>query len=133
MSLPAPVTIPVVMVGWLFAVLLVSGTGRLLTRKGSYTRTLRALSFARATAILELLVFLPILGPIAYILGSLVAFVATWMGAAEAHETRGWRTIVLPFLALASFIIVPVLLLALIGGAVITVESVLGQLGLVRP
>jgi len=75
----------------------------------------------------------PAIAPLAVALTSLLAFLATWMAAAVAHETHGWRTFVLPVLGLLVIILIPLALTAMFGGAVIGVESVLEQLGLVQP
>jgi hypothetical protein len=104
--------------------------GRLLTRKGYYTRTLRTLGFAHVMMIFSLLRLSPLTAPIADILMVLAGFVATWIAAAEAHQTSGWRTLALPLLWLVSLVLLPLILLVLFGGLVFSIESILDQLGL---
>ncbi len=118
---------------WPFYVLAIFWAGRLLTGKGTFTRTLRALGFAHFVYILDLLALIPPLAPLALFISALLAFLASWMGAAEAHETHGWRTFILPILGLAIIILVPLALTAMISGAVIGLESALARLGLVQP
>ena len=54
------------------------------------------------------------------------------MGAATAHNARGWRSIILPILGVFFAILVPVLVQMMLSGALFSLESVLTQLGLVR-
>jgi len=122
----------VYVLNWLFSILVIFVAGWLLTRKGSYTRTLRALGFAQVVHIVELVAFIPVLGTVAEFLSTIVTFVAVWMGAAAAHHTRGWRTIILPLLILLTLALIPTLLFLMFGGAAMSLESVLEQFGLVR-
>jgi hypothetical protein len=121
------------MAGWSVSVLAIFWAGRLLTHKGYFTRTLRGLGFAQVVFVFELLALIPAIAPLAIFLTSVLAFLATWMAAAEAHETRGWRTFVLPFLGFAVVIIIPLVLGAMFGGVVIGLESLLERLGLAQP
>jgi len=121
------------LLGWLLAALAIFIAGRLLTRKGYFTRTMRALGFAQVVHVFDLLVLLPPLAPLAIVLTTLLAFLATWLAAAEAHETRGWRTLLLPVLGLIVVVGLPILVAALLSGAAVGVEAVLEQLGLTQP
>ena len=118
---------------WPVSVLAIFWAGRLLTRKGYFTRTLRGLGFAQVVYVFDLLAFIPSIAPLALILTAILAFLATWMGAAEAHETRGWRTLLLPFLGMIVAVLIPVVLTAMVGGLAIGFESILARLGLVQP
>lgn len=118
---------------WFFAVPAVFVAGRLLTHRGNYTRTLRGLGFAHVVYLVELVAFVPLLAPVALFLGTVLGFVSAWMGAAAAHSTRGWRTILLPLLTVAVLIIVPVLLVVLTGSFTFTVQQLLQSLGLAPP
>ena len=75
---------------------------------------------------------IPALAPLAAPLGMVLSFVAIWMGAATAHNTRGWRSIILPILGVFFAILVPALVQMMLSGALFSLESVLTQLGLVR-
>ena len=121
------------MVIWPVSVLAVFLAGRLLTRKGNFTRTIRGLGFAHVVFIFDLLALIPPIAPLALILTTILAFLAMWMGAAEAHETRGWRTLMLPLLGMIVAVLIPLVLTAMLGGFVIGLESIFARLGLVRP
>ena len=91
-AVPAQVAI------WFMGVLAIYAAGRLLADNGSYTRTLRGLGFANVVTLIEMIGLIPALAPLAAPLGTLLSFVAIWMGAAAAHNARGWRSIILPIL-----------------------------------
>ncbi len=121
------------LVTWPLAVWGMFAAGRLLTRKGHFTRTMRGLGFAQMVQIFDLLRLIPAIAPLVTVLTVTVAFLATWMAAAEAHDSRGWRTFVLPFLGLLIIILVPIVIGALTGSVVIGLDAVLEKLGLVQP
>ena len=83
--------------------------GRVLADKGSYTRTLRGLGFANVVTLIKMIGLIPALAPLAAPLGMVLSFIAIWMGAAAAHNARGWRSIILPFLGVLFAVLVPVL------------------------
>ncbi len=118
---------------WLLSVLAIFWAGRLLTRKGYFTRTMRGLGFAQTVNILDLLALIPPFAPIAVFLTSTVFFLATWMAAAEAHETYGWRAFILPFLGIVVMIIIPIAVIGLAGGLIIGLEAIFERIGLVQP
>jgi hypothetical protein len=78
---------------------------------------------------LMLLAFIPALTPVVRFPTTALFFVATWLGAAEAHRTRGWRTIVLPVAAIAVALLVVLASATLLRGAQFAVSSVLQELG----
>jgi hypothetical protein len=80
--------------------------------------------------VFDLLALIPPLAPLAIVLTTLIGFLATWLAAAEAHETRGWRTLLLPVLGLIIIVLIPVLAAALVSGAAIGLEAIMSQLGL---
>jgi uncharacterized membrane protein YvlD (DUF360 family) len=111
---------------WLLAVLVVGLAARLLGGKASYTTTLRALGFAAIALLLNLLALIPDLAPMARFIAFGVAFLTAWMGAAQAHELRGWRSLVLPVAALGVYYIGSRVLEVLLSGARLTLAA-LGQ------
>ena len=115
---------------WPLYVLAVFATGRVLSRRGQYTRTLRAVGFAQSAYFLELLAIIPPLAPLARLLTVVMAFFALWIGAAAAHEIKGWRTVLLPLIAMAVWFVTIVVLGSLIAGFDVAVESLLGIIGL---
>lgn len=119
--------------GWLIAVFFTYGAGKVLTRNGNYTRTMRAMGFAQVTSLFAVVSLLPVVGPLGQLIRVVVSFFAWWMAAAEAHDTRGWRTIALPVLSVAALLLVPLLIGVLFGSAALGVQSVLEQFGLAAP
>ncbi|MCA9980351.1 MAG: alkaline phosphatase family protein [Anaerolineales bacterium] len=118
---------------WLLAMVVVAGAGRVLTRRGYFTRTLRTAGFAHVTAFFSLFTLIPALSWTAQLLTAIVGFVAFWLAMAEAHQSQGWRTFLLPIVAIIGIIITPVIIVTLLTGAALSVEGVLTQLGFWTP
>jgi uncharacterized membrane protein YvlD (DUF360 family) len=115
---------------WPLLVLLVFAAGRLLSGRGQYTRTMRAMGFARSAYFIELLAIIPPLAPLARLLAVVVAFFALWIGAAAAHEIKGWRTVLLPVVAIIVWTITIMALVSLVAGFDVAVEALMGLFGL---
>jgi uncharacterized membrane protein YvlD (DUF360 family) len=115
---------------WFVAVFVVYLAGRLLSGKGEFTRTFRALGFAKAVWVLVLIGLIPGLESLAQFLVLVLGFFATWIGAAEAHETRGWRTLVFPLVLLLVFTVGTAVVGMLLEGAMFTIQSLLAAIGL---
>jgi len=103
--------------------------GRIIADKGSYTRTLRGLGFASSLALIRLLGLVPALTPLVGLVSIWLSLIAVWMGAAAAHNAKGWRSIILPLLGVIFAILAPVLLQMMVSGAVFSVRSFLSQIG----
>ena len=86
---------------WLVVALVVWLAGKALGGKGSFTATLRGYGFAHSAYALLLLGIVPSLRPLASFLAIVLSLVGVWLGAAEAHRTRGWRTLVFPIVVIA--------------------------------
>jgi hypothetical protein len=121
---------PGYMLAWVLMTLAVYGAGRVLSRKGYYTRTMRTVGFARATEVVMLLGLVPNFLGLAAVLQVLVGFLALWMAGSAAHEIRGWRSVILPVLATIVALLTPVVLLLLLGGAAEGIEAILAFFGL---
>ena len=117
---------------WLLGVLVLTAAGYLLTRRGRFTTTFRAVGFAQSVYIVNLLAFIPGMASVTQALVLVLGFVATWMGGAVAHETRGWKTLLLPILSSVVLIAGVVIVDVLLAGADFTWQSVLFTLG-IRP
>jgi hypothetical protein len=115
---------------WVLAVLVVFAAGRLLSGKGKFTTTLRAMGFAQIAWFLGLLTLIPPIAPVARLITVLFAFFAVWMGAAVAHETKGWRTIVLPIITLLVLVVAAFVLRSLMAGAEFAFSALFSDLGL---
>lgn len=114
---------------WLLSVLAVYAAGRLLSRKGTYTRTMRTMGFAQATLLLELFALIPVIAPVVRPVTTLLHFIAIWIAAAQAHETRGWRTVLLPLVAVGVLLASIIALGAILGALTLTFNSILTTLG----
>ena len=73
---------------------------------------------------------MPVIGQLARNLAFILSFLGVWIGVAQAHELRGWRTLVLPVLAVIVLAVVGALLRALFLGGQITIQSLMSELGL---
>ena len=115
---------------WLVEVLLIFGAGYLLTKKGSFTKTLRALGFAQSIYLILVLALFQPLSTLIQFLAIVIGILAVWLGASEAHQTRGWRTLLLPVVVLLTAVLVPAVIGVLLAGAELALQSVLVNLGL---
>jgi hypothetical protein len=111
-------------------VLFLMMAGRVLRGKASYTSTFRVTGFAYIGYWLAALSFMPVIGPLFRTVGFLLAFLGVWLGTAQAHELRGWRTLMLPIVFVIVLIVVGAVLRALVMGAAITVDSLMQDVGL---
>jgi uncharacterized membrane protein YvlD (DUF360 family) len=114
----------------LVATFLVFVAGRLLGRKGEFTTTFRGVGFAHAVYVLGLLALIPALAPVVRLVVSVVSFVGVWMGAAEAHDLRGWRGLVFPVVFLVVVVVGVVAVATLLAGAHFTLSTLAQELGL---
>jgi len=115
---------------WLLSVLVVTIAGRLLGGTGDFATTLRGIGFARSVFVLGLLAFFPVIGPLAGFLVLVLAFFAAWMGASHAHELRGWRSLLLPVLAVLVLFGGAFILEVLVAGLEFTLDALARNLGL---
>jgi hypothetical protein len=116
---------------WFVAILFLFLATRVLRGKADYTTTLRVAGFAQSAHILELLGFIPVIGPLARIMAVILTLLGVWIGTAQANELSGWRSILLPVVYIATLAISIVFLVAVIEGTVFTVDGVLMNLGLI--
>jgi Yip1 domain len=115
---------------WFIGTLFVYGAARLLGGKGDFTSTLRATGFAQTSNLLEVLVLVTPLAPLARIAAFIVTFLATWIAASEAQKLHGWRTFLLPVAALVIFIASAFVLNILWNSAAISLDSLVRAYGL---
>ena len=106
--------------------------GRQVGRRASFTRVLRTTGFAQSTQLLQLLAFVPVLGPLARLLTVVLLYFATWMGASTAAELRGWRSLVVPLVVALVLLFVVFLLRGLAGDASFSAFGLAQELGLAR-
>jgi hypothetical protein len=115
---------------WFVAVFILYGAGFALTKRGTFTKTFRAIGFAQSVYLIAILAFFPSLAPLVSLLMLVLVLVATWMGAATAHETWGWRTLLLPIVAFLILILSAAIIGILLAGAEFTLQGVLHSLGI---
>lgn len=118
------------LVFWLLAVALVFAAGWLLTKQGSFTKTLRALGFAHTVYFFSVFALFPLFGPAVNFAILAWGFLCVWMGAATAHKTKGWRTLVLPIVVLLVYVIGSAIVTILFAGAQFTIQTIMANLGL---
>jgi len=118
------------LVTWPFTVLFLQMAARLLGGKASYTRTFRVTGFAYFGYWLAALAVVPVVGPLFRTIGFLLEFLGVWLGTAQAHELRGWRTLLLPIVLVVVVVAVSVIVTVLLAGAAITIDSLMRDIGL---
>jgi uncharacterized membrane protein YvlD (DUF360 family) len=118
------------LISWPLAVLLLQLTARMLGGKASYTATFRVTGFAYFGYWLVALSAVPVIGPLFRTIGFLLEFLGAWLGVAQAHSLRGWRTLLLPMALVVVFIAVSIIMTVLVAGTAITIQSLMGDLGL---
>ena len=68
---------------WLFAMYILFLAGYSLTKKGTFTKTFRAVGFAQIVYVLAPIAYIPSMGNVMRVLILLLGFVSTWIGAAR--------------------------------------------------
>jgi hypothetical protein len=115
---------------WLIGVTLLAFAARTLRGEGNFTQTFRVAGFAQSAHVLELLGFIPVIGPLSRFIAVLLTITGVWLGVAAAHDLKGWRTILLPVIYILTTIVTIVFLLAALESLAVTVESILQIFGL---
>jgi hypothetical protein len=115
---------------WLIAAILILMATRLLRGKLKLDATIRVVGFAQSAHALQLLAFLPVIGPVARFMALLLTFIGVWIGTAAANEFKGWRTILLPVIYILTIVVTVSFLIAIIEGTVLTVEGLAEDFGL---
>ena len=121
--------VPLRAVSYLVAIVALYGAGMLLTHKGSFARTTRAMGFAQSPAILLPLALYEPLAPVVLLIVNLLILVGVWTGAAIAHEVKGWKVILLPVLYILVAMVGVGAVIVILGGATVTVVSILQTTG----
>jgi uncharacterized membrane protein YvlD (DUF360 family) len=124
------VLVPARMIGFFVSVVVLFGAGYLLTRQGTFARTTRAVGFAQSPTVLLIFALYQPLAHIVVLIVTVMTLIGVWMGAAEAHETEGWKTAVLPFIYVLLYIVGAAALVVILGGATVTLASILETLGI---
>ena len=69
------------------------------------------------------------LGVVVQITVFALGFLAVWMGAAAAHKTTGWRTLLLPIVVVLVYVVGAAIVALLLSGTEFTLQSVLADNG----
>ena len=118
---------------WIILVAALTATGYVLTRRGEFTRTFRTAGFALSLYILIFFKFIPGMQSLVFGLLLLLILLALWMAVASAHDTKGWRTALIPIVAGVVLVGGWWAIGVLWQGLQFTVEGVLFSLGLDQP
>jgi uncharacterized membrane protein YvlD (DUF360 family) len=116
---------------WLVLVGILFGAGYLLSKRGNYTNTLRALGFAQVVTVLELFSLFGPAQSAVHVLVFVVEILAVWLATATAHRLKGWRAALLPVIATLVYVLGAMLLSGLVAGAGYTLEALLHDVGVV--
>ena len=114
---------------WFISVLMLHLAAVVLRGKRHYTTTMRVAGFAQSAHILEVLGFLPVIGPLARFMALLLSFVGVWIGTATAHELKGWRTIVLPVVYSVVLVVSILFVISILEGTIVAFDDLLIDLG----
>ncbi|MCB0046769.1 MAG: phage holin family protein [Caldilineaceae bacterium] len=115
---------------WFSVILAMTVAGRLITRRTNIGRMVRTAGFASSVLLLSLLALIPPLRSAVMALIMVWSFVALWMAGAVADKTDGWRTLLLPVLALLVWIAGAALVGMMASGVEFTLQSILQSFGI---
>lgn len=115
---------------WSAIILLATLAGRTLRGRGTFSRTFRAVGFAQVPEVITWLHILPVAGPLFNIVGTVMLLVATWLALQESLRISKWRALLIPLVALVIVFLAIEVIELVVGGAALTVETILAQLGL---
>ena len=115
---------------WLLLVTVIFGAGYLLSRRGAYTKTFRALGFAQVVTVLELFSFYQPIAAGVHFVVFVVGILAVWLGAATAHKLTGWRAALLPLIAIVVYVVAGMAINSLAAGAEFTLQALLYDAGM---
>ncbi|MFX1411018.1 MAG: phage holin family protein [Promethearchaeota archaeon] len=116
-------------VGWILMVFLATIAGQVLSGKGDFTRTLRALGFAQMPHVISVLGLLPCVGGLLSFIASMLVLLATWIALQEALRLRRLLAALIPIVGLLVVFVASLVAGFMLGGTVLTLEAVLLRLG----
>jgi hypothetical protein len=115
---------------WFGTALFIFLAGWFLSRRGSFTKTFRALGFAQVVVLIELFSFYPPIQSAVHAIAFVAGILTIWMGAATAHELKGWRAALFPIIAILVFVLGSMLVNSLLAGAQFTLQALWGDMGM---
>ena len=111
---------------------MIHAAANLVRGKGGLMVTFRILGFTQITALLQLLRLIPGLDSVMAFVVNLLTLFVLWLGLSEAHQVRGWRTVLMPLVYLALLVAGVVIFISLINGLSVALDTILSSFGL-RP
>lgn len=127
---PTVVNAIAAIVVWFVMVAVIFAAGYLLTRRGTFTKTLRAVGFANSVYVLQLLTLWQPIASAVHALALVLGFLAVWMGASTAHRTQGWRTILLPIVMILTLVVGSLIITVLLAGGSFTINALMSDFGI---
>ena len=109
---------------WSYVVYFV-GT-RFMGGTATYGELLRTLGFAETPGVLGILSFIPVLGPLAAVIGGIWTIVASFIGTRQALDIDNGKTVITIVLAIVALIIV-VSIVSIIVGTIFGLGGLIGQ------
>jgi uncharacterized membrane protein YvlD (DUF360 family) len=114
---------------WFIAAILIYMATRLMRGTAGLSANIRVIGFAQSAHVLELLDFLPVIGPVARLMALLLTFFGVWIGTAAANGFKGWKTILLPLVYIITIVVTVYFLIAVVEGTVLTIEGLMEDFG----
>jgi uncharacterized membrane protein YvlD (DUF360 family) len=115
---------------WLLVALVIFAAGYLLSRRGTFTKTFRALAFAKVVSVLELFSLYPPTEGAVHLVLFFLSILALWIGAATAHKLTGWRAAIFPIIAFLVYVLGTLIIIWLFEGAQFTLQALLTDVGI---
>ena len=114
---------------WLLSFIAVLLMVRFLRGKASLSMNLRIVGFVGSAHVLEILGFVPVIGPLMRMIALLLAFFGVWIGTATANKLSGLRAFLIPVVYILVVVFGVIFTVAAIRGVSISVNAVLNAFG----
>ena len=114
---------------WLLSFIAVLLMVRFLRGRPSLSTNLRVVGFVGSVHVLELLGFVPVIGPLMRIIALLLAFFGVWIGTATANKIRGGRAFLIPVVYILVVVFGTIFILAAVKSVSVTVDAILNAFG----
>jgi hypothetical protein len=115
---------------WIGTAIIIFFTGWFLSRRGTFAKTFRALGFAQIVTVLEIFSIYPPARSAVHVVVFFASILAVWLGAATAHELKGWRAALFPIIAVLVYVLGSMLINSLLNGAEFTLQALFGDMGM---
>lgn len=115
---------------WIGMAIIIFIAGWFLSRRGTFSKTFRALGFAQVVTVLEIFSLYPPATAAVHAIVFFAGILTIWMGAATAHELKGWRAALFPIIAILVFVLGSMLINSLLNGAEFTLQALFGDMGM---